>query len=174
MRSERIARKERYVRGAPPKVSLVLTGIESFGALILAIILFVLGSRVGSGAMSLFDLGSSDSSDISGLVDMFSAGLGSFASAFMMAIAVIVLVYAIWCLIFWLICMGSKYRRRRMIVCTVLGRLFGLILILMYLSVESFGPLFLLIFVWVFLNILLSAVGWHDNPAIKSRYGEWS
>ncbi len=169
MRKERLARREQYIRGGAPKASLILTGIQTFLVLIAAAIFFILRFTTQSGAESLVDSTDNSTSTLDSIVSIFGAGLEEMASAFLMIIAIVLLVVGIWYLIFWIICMKSKCRKTRQVVCTVLGRLPGLIIIIMILSVGSFGLIFLIVFVWIVLNILLSAVGWKDNKSAGKR-----
>ncbi len=157
----------RSTRGAAPKISLVLTGIETFAVLIAALVVFISGRRISSDAAALTDSSGSSDSLLEELLGIFEGGLSSIASTMLTIVAVILLIVGVWYLIFWIVCAKSKHHRVRQIICTFIGRIPGIILAVLLASAGMVGMVFLFIILWIFLNIILSAFGWKKNRSSR-------
>ncbi len=161
-------------RGAAPKISLVMTGIGTFGLLALTVTAFIMGRMLSNGVISIMG-SSSDDSGADSLLSLFSSGIDQFIGDALTTIAFVLLIFGVWCIIFWLICLRSKFHRVRDFICTIAGRIPVVILAVVLvrsnqsLSISFLGGLSAGLFVWAGLAILLSAVGWKEckSPSRK-------
>ncbi len=187
MANDRKTKKARHMRGAGPKISLVLTGIGTFAILIITFILFIVNRRFINNPgwlLGLLGLSSGTDSEDS-LASAFTAGLEEYISGavseILLMLIVILLICGIWSLIFWIICLKSKCHRVRDIICTIAGRIPIIFLGITLLRINQeltasallasslgnltdiLGGLVVFMFIWAFLMILLSIFGWNKK-----------
>ncbi len=158
------AKKKGRTRGAVPKISLVLTGIGTFAALILALASFIGAVAFPDRIESVLNANSSTS-----YIVILLALFGYSLDEILRFAALALLISGVWCLIFWLICLKSRTHRVRDVICTIFGRIPVIILAIVILIIYMDFPLHMLFvltvvaIIWAILMILLSAVGWRKT-----------
>ncbi len=162
MSNQKTGKENRPERGAGPKLSVVLTGIGTIAALIIGLLLLV-GSDMIYNMLESF-MGSDGLSILEFALGMFGTGLDEI----LRIVAILFLVCGAWCLIFWIVCLKSKFHRVRDIICTILGRIPIFILAMavfrmIYQPFNILGTLTVVLFIWTFLTIFLSIFGWRKN-----------